>query len=248
MKQDVFECVIPKQKLAYTNKLWNELKLNSPMNVGYVSNLIESRTFETKEEWRDFYYESGRKRLEEMKRLGIDRRNIHDSRYKKLATSYGRTVEELRELGKIMYQALQEQGNPLNITYRECVYLVKYRVMGETWNGIVMRERNTIQTLQQQFPEYIFQPTTGEDDYKYAVDYEVYLNNQLVAGLQIKPLSYQNSKLSAVKTVKKANELKNQAYTEKFQVPVLYVYSSGKGFIYNQEVLEELKNSMLLAV
>ena len=60
---DLFQNLIDLNKFKSTNAIWNELKLNSPWSVGYVTNLIESSIFSSKEEWRDYYYNSGKERL-----------------------------------------------------------------------------------------------------------------------------------------------------------------------------------------
>ena len=41
-----------------TNALWNDLMLNDPWSVGYVTTLIEMDTFDNKEEWETFYYKT----------------------------------------------------------------------------------------------------------------------------------------------------------------------------------------------
>lgn len=241
---DLFQNKIDPKKFRYTNALWNELQLNHPMSVGYVTTLIESKNFQTKEEWRDFYYRSGQTRLALAKEKGITLAS-NNSQAKALNGNYGRTEEELRIKGRIMYEALQERGNPLQITLAECVYMVKFRVMGETWNGVIMRERNTIKTLQQHFPHCTFRKVSGEDDFRYAIDYEIYLHNTLMCAVQIKPLSYQKGFSQEIQKAKKANNLKNKHYTDKFGKEVLYVYSNNKGDILNPEILQNIQSSLL---
>lgn len=46
---------------------------------------------------------------------------------------------------------------------------------GMEWNGIVCREHNTIQKLQNIFPQINYVKVAGEIDYGYAIDYELYL-------------------------------------------------------------------------
>jgi len=60
---DLFQNLLDAQKFKATNALWNELGLNSPWSIGYATNLIESSEFSSKEDWRDFYFDSGQKRL-----------------------------------------------------------------------------------------------------------------------------------------------------------------------------------------
>lgn len=235
----LFENRIDPHKFRSTNALWNELQLNHPMSVGYVTTLIESETFQSKEQWRDFYYESGHKRLEMAKEQNITL-SSNTPQAKNLNGNYGRTEEELKEKGKQMYESLQKQGNPLQITLSECIYMVKYRVMGETWNGVIMREKNTLKTLQKHFPQCTFKKVDGVTDFHYGIDFEMYLQGTLLSAIQVKPLSYQKGFSQEIQKAKKANERKNKEYLRDFGKPVYYVYSTNKGDILNQEILNEL--------
>ncbi|MFF2531368.1 MjaI family restriction endonuclease [Brevibacillus sp. NPDC058079] len=228
---DLFHNQIDAKKFRSTNAMWNAMKMNSPMSVGYVTNLIESRSFSAKEEWRDYYYESGRERLILIEKNGST---------KDLHLNYGRTEEELKKLGEKMYAELEKRGNLLGITLAECVYMVKYRVMGETWNGVVMREKNTIQKLENFFPTFSFCKVDGAIDYKYAIDYEVFHGSILVCALQIKPLSYEKGSSPEILKAKFGNKAKNELYEKEKGVPVFYVYSKIDGAVLNQEVIEKL--------
>ncbi|ADO59994.1 MjaI family restriction endonuclease [Paenibacillus polymyxa] len=232
---ELFQNLIELRKFRSTNAMWNSLQLNSPMSVGYVTNLIESRTFSNKEEWRDFYYQSGHERI----RLGSIR-----GMSKELNLNYGRTEEELKGYGQKMYAELQKSGNPLNITLAECVFMVKYRVMGETWNGVIMREKNTIENMTKIFPYCSFEKVEGEADYKYAIDYEMCLEGRLVCALQIKPMSYEKGFSPEIMKAKRANKAKNDLYVKENGVPVYYVYSKADGTIINHDVVSLLKHSL----
>lgn len=232
---NLFENPINIQKFRSTNAIWNEMKLNSPMSVGYVTNLIESRSFETKEEWRDFYYESGKQRLELLKNKGYN---------KEFSLNFGRTEEELREYGKKMFLEIQRRGNPLQITLPECVFMVKYRVMGETWNGVIMREKNTVETLYRYLPMLSFVKVDGEADYKYGIDYEVYQGTQLVCAIQIKPLSYEKGSSPEILKAKHANKTKNELYMNEKGVPVHYIYSKIDGSVINADIVSKIYPTM----
>ena len=51
---DEFSIPIDADKFRKTNSPWNDLLLNDPWSVGYVSMLIELQTFHNKEEWKQF--------------------------------------------------------------------------------------------------------------------------------------------------------------------------------------------------
>ena len=59
---DEFVLSIDKDKFRSTNAKWNELMLNDPWSVGYVSTLIEAAIWKNKEEWEETYYASGKVR------------------------------------------------------------------------------------------------------------------------------------------------------------------------------------------
>lgn len=249
---DIFKNKIHTSKFQSTNFVWNKLALNSPWSVGYVSTLIESQTFKTKEDWKDFYYRSGEERLKKIDELCTPEQKMllfdhtkSDSRLprelKDLNLLFGRTEKELIEKGRYMYNEIVKEGNPYALTLGECIYAVKYRVMGETWNGIVARERNTVQTLARLFPELQFDKVEGELDYKYGIDYEVYEDKDLLCAIQIKPLSYEKGFSPAIMKAKKANEKKNAEYKKVHQSDVLYVYSNSKGHILNKDVVKVIQ-------
>lgn len=59
---DEFVLSIDQDKFRSTNAKWNELMLNDPWSVGYVSTLIEAANWKNKEEWENAYYASGHTR------------------------------------------------------------------------------------------------------------------------------------------------------------------------------------------
>ena len=249
-----FKNTLNPQKFRATNAVWNELTLNSPWSIGYVSSLVESEFFTTKEEWEVFYYRSGGKRHELLSKETVRIRkfmNFHllqktkpdnirktPEAYRDLNFNYGRTREQLAEKGKILFENINLPA--LNITLKECIEAVRFRVICETWNGIVIRERNTVKNLQALFPKLTFKKTTGEFDHSYAVDYQIFKAQKLLSGIQIKPKSYayQNTYL---KKAKAANRRKNEHYFQKFKVPVLEILSDSEGRIFNRAVLNEIQ-------
>lgn len=249
---DVFELAIPKKKLAFTNGLWNTMKLNSPWIVGITTSIIQDRDFASKEEWRDYYFESGRQRLGHLKHLSpldfsiltsVEIWNFYKGSSKDvndLNLHYGRTQEELFSIGDMLYGALRCGENPLQITKKECRYMVMYRVLGETWNGLAKREKNTIKTMNLHLGDgFTTVKVSGEKDVRYEVDAEVYHENELVAGIQIKPPSYMGAFDNNQDTYD-LNKRKNDDYTTETGVPVLYVYADLNGTIKNPDSLMEI--------
>ena len=122
----------------------------------------------------------------------------------------------------------------------ECYECVRFRVICETWNGIILRENNTIKTLKILLPNLTFEKVNGEIDHTYAVDIQVYKDNRLVCAIQVKPKSYLQNAPYIVKA-RKANENKYAAYTEKYGVPVFTIISTGKGEILNKQIITKIK-------
>lgn len=130
---DEFVLSIDKDKFRSTNAKWNELMLNDPWSVGYVSTLIEAADWKSKEEWEETYYASGKVRnaLIEQKaeNLGCSKEFFNDitvpydkSKYYKLSwdikninTQRGRTKEDFQEKGKILYEAVKNNGYGLTL-------------------------------------------------------------------------------------------------------------------------------------
>ncbi|MEP7233474.1 MAG: hypothetical protein ABI691_24660 [Ginsengibacter sp.] len=251
---DEFTLEIDEAKFRKTNGLWNELCLNDPWSVGYVSTLIESQAFTTKEKWEDFYYKSGQEREFKIQSLSdLEQRMVNDYSLKRtnlqqiqrlewpvknLNFQFGRTKEQLYEKGRILHTHASQRG--IDILVEECIECVRFRVICETWNGIIIRERNTIKKLKEIFPALDFIKTNGEFDHKYAVDYELSDKGNILCGIQIKPQTYTFNMPYIVKA-RNANVHKNRGYFERFQRPVFDVISKSNGEIENMDVIEKIK-------
>lgn len=250
---DIFENEVNLNLFKKTNDIWNKLGLNSPWNVGVVSQLIKNKEFKNKEDWYDYYFESGEKRLEILKSLKEeDQVLLTKVKMKGVKTDlsyinyeYGRTKKEIMNLGKIMYECIMAQENKLNITLAECQYIAFFRTVCETWNGVKIRETETKKNIENYFLDkniYIsLINVSGKFDAKYAVDYEVYYDGSIVCGLQIKPESYIDQKTSYIYKSHKINVSKNENYNKKYNREVLYVYSTQEGIVINKDVLDSLE-------
>lgn len=247
---DEFVLGIDRDKFSSTNGMWNKLMLNDPWSVGYVSTLIELQSWESKEDWESFYYRSGEKRRE---LLGDNRELLDDFSLirtnsaevnrlswdvKNLNTQYGRTREDLNKRAEALYAAVRNNGHGL--TLEECEECVRFRVICETWNGIILRENNTIAVLMEQFPMLSFEKTSGEIDHTYAVDFEVFRSGSLICGIQIKPKSY-TWNAPYIAKARTANKAKNAAYTKLKGVPVFDIISKTNGEIQSPQVLEQIR-------
>ena len=248
---DEFVLGIDRDKFSSTNSMWNTLMLNDPWSVGYVSTLIELQVWQSKEDWEEFYYRSGEQRqallgdnrdlLDNFSLIRTDRAAVNKLPWnvKNLNTQYGRTREDLKRKAEVLYAVVRNNGHEL--TLEECEECVRFRVICETWNGIILRENNTIEVLTARFPMLSFEKTSGEVDHTYAVDFEVFCAGSLICGIQIKPQSYTWNAPYIVKA-RTANKAKNAAYTKLKGVPVFDIISKTNGEIQSPQVLEQIKS------
>ena len=237
---NIFENTLDNNKFKYTNIPWNT-GLNSPWMVGYISRLINSKKFDTKEEWKDFYFNSGEERKKILSEYdsfdvqGFYRKNgdkLIPNNMKYINYDFGRTKKELVELGEELYEEVLKMGNTVNLTKKECMYAVYYRVVCETWNGIKGREFNTCNKILEFYNskgmEVELVKTNSRFDADYAVDYEVYYDGFILCGIQIKPISYLKMKTNYNK-FKEINIRKNNLYLKKYKRDVYYIYSDVNG-------------------
>ena len=252
---DEFENTLNIGKFESTNGIWNQLMLNDPWSVGYVTTLIESKIFKSKEDWESFYYSSGEQRNNQLSKLPQDISNkLNDEQLvridkpqiermewdmKNLNYQFGRTKEQFNIKGNILFKEAQKRN--IEISEEECIEAVRYRTVCQTWNGVVIREQRTIALLKQIFPSIIFEKTIGEFDYEFAVDYQLNYKGKLICGIQIKPNSYVVSNAPYVRAAREANRKKNESYIQKYGVRVFDIIFE-KGNILNKQVLEEIKN------
>lgn len=248
-----FILTIDINKFRSTNAPWNDLMLNDPWSVGYVTTLIELVPFVKKEDWESYYYESGQQRDQLVANLDVGQQNIVNDEslirvnrnaviqlgwdLKNLNTQYGRTKDRLHRKAQILFDTVKNNG--LGLTVDECFECVRFRIICETWNGVIVRERNTVQTLLKHFPNTEFRKVSGEMDHTFAVDYELYKSGLLTSAIQIKPESYTWS-APYIQKARNANKHKNQEYLKKFGVPVYDVIADSRGNIKNTDVLKTL--------
>jgi hypothetical protein len=238
---------IDPDKFRSTNAMWNSLRLNSPWSVGYVTTLIESEIFASKEDWEKHYFQLGQARLDALSKLTPAQKQILTNELnqndaiswdlKNLNLQYGRTKDDLIRKGEILYESVK--NNRHHLTEDECYECVRYRVICETWNGVIVREKNTVQALLKLYPTLEFRKVSGKIDYQYAVDYEVFKNNELKIAIQIKPKSYLRD-APYIQNARRANKAKNQLYTKDFRVSVIDIISEANGDIINHDILKKL--------
>lgn len=241
---------LDKSLFESTNESWNDLFLNSPWSVGYVTDLIHDKPFRQKEHWENYYYESGNRRNILIGEKYQDKEQILNDftlpkfefikfpkNIKEINQTYGRTKSQLAEKGKALY--LESIRRKINISEEDCIECVRFRVICQTWNGVVIRERRAIKEMSEILPNVSFEKTTGDFDYKYAVDFEVKYLNRILCGIQIKPPSYYYNRPYTNKA-RYANKKKNEIYKTEFSRPVFDIIYDNKIGIKNPKNIKEI--------
>jgi hypothetical protein len=244
------------KKFHYTNKDWNELKLNHSWVIGSLGYLFKQSKALSWEEWQTFYFHSGNERNRLLANLNQEKQRIltdftipGERKYnsmnqlsaeeKRINTHYGRTADDLKRIGVYFYQELCKRGHKKFVTQSEVIDFAFIRAVDETFIGF-QREIKTIESLKNMFPFLVFEDVPYQKDVEFAIDTEVIYNEKLVCAIQVKSLSYFNSQRSFIEGVKKMNHNKNDAYTKKYGVPVLYAYADANGTIHNDDLLKTL--------
>ena len=235
--------------LQQSNEVWNQLQLNSPWSVGMVSHLIRQEEFDSYESWFGYYYDSGCRRSEAMSHMSHSTRYIlnfigprsakallkHDyAQYNSVQYNYGRTRSTILHRSSILRSAMSA-----SLTLNQAFQLIEYRVLGETWNGIYIREKSFEKAISERYSSVDLRHVDGALDYRYGIDYEVFIESGLRCAIQVKPESY-NSNRSYVKKAKAANHIKNKAYTDQSGKPVFTILISDAGAIIEDDQYQQL--------
>lgn len=247
-----------KQEFHRTNQPWNELKLNTSWVIGSLNYLFKQSKATTWEQWQQFYIASGEERRLKLLSLDLQKQNVLNDiqipyqrkrhliqqlsqEEEQLNTMYGRTNSDFEQIAKIFQRELNKRNFIPRLSRNELLDFVKIRVIDETFIGFE-RERKTIEQLQKHLPHLCFKDVTYEDDVNYAIDTEIFHDNQLICAVQVKSLSYMESQNKFIHSVKKMNRSKNEKYEQTYSVPVLYAFSDRDGIIHNGELFDEINN------
>lgn len=231
--------------LRNTERIWDVSHIRTTWSVGSFSYLIDQFKSNDLTSFINAYYKSGEDRLQEISKLPenfqkylldyklyITKPFVARSIPKNISylnTRYGRTKEELKT--KALDLKLLCEGKNLQLSSDECFDLVCYRLFNQTWDGLILREKNTIENLEKKYPNIRFKKTSHNIDEVYSIDFEMFdQSDKLVGALQIKPVSYMHAGNSIAKD-KKLHEKGNKKYFKMFNVPIFYIFSEKNGNI-----------------
>lgn len=215
------------EAFAKSNKVWNDFEFNSKSSLGNLMYLISSSNAKTQEDWAKYYFATGRNRERIINKGAFSSEIDHN---------HGRTNQDLLLIAKKLQQKLK-------CTFELAYNYVYIRVIDETWIGY-RREVIALKRMRELIKLYKnihIEDAAYEIDSKYAVDFEVLDGEILLFAIQLKSENYKRSKNPGTLEAKKFNKRKNKKYTNKFGVPVLYIYINDKKEITN---LDDFKNSL----
>ena len=229
-----------------SNKVWNKYRLNKRDNIGHTMSLIKDCKPKNMKEWQDYYEKSG----EEAHNL---KHKVKFSSFAELReyvhlvnSTHGKTKEDLTELAKEFQDCLTAEG--MNLDLETCFNYVYIRAVDETYLGY-QREQAAFKGLNN-FCEkegLILKETDERNDVRFGVDYEVYKNKKLIAGIQVKGTVYrdavqQKSEYTAIEESDKILHDVNNQYSREKKVPVLYAYVTKQFTLECDDVFNELIN------
>ena len=221
------------------NKAWYEGKFSTRENIGGVMKLLEDCKPSNKEEWINFYFNSGDKALVLKSSL---------KNYKKINSiniSHGKTIMEVLELAKQFHKLLN------GYSLEECFNYAFIHIIDETYLGYE-REQKSAKLLDDFCAEHglVLNDANNYKDIVTGVDYEIKsLSGVLICGIQVKGVNaiYETTQLM----VDNMNILKerNNQYMEETGANVLYMLMDNDNTLYNitlfDEIIEEAKNKAI---
>jgi len=124
---------------------------------------------------------------------------------------------------------------------------VYFRVVGQTWNGMA-KERYLIDMLSSEFLNLDFVKTNYELDERYFTDWEAYSFDNLLFGIQIKPISYRHMNSAYQMKAKENHKAQADAYRDKYKVPHIVIYYDGDNFYDKDYVFNQINTMLALKI
>lgn len=215
------------REFKQSNSLWNKLKLNNKRSIGCLMYLIKKSKAKTLEEWSEYYFKTG------LIRKKLTKEYLLKEEFNKINAEYGRTIDDLMLIAKEFKKYFNQ---PLNIIFNY-VYI---RVIDETWIGY-SRELSAFNEIKSILKEgYSVKDVDYEKDIAYAVDFEIFKNDELIIGIQLKSTKYKEANNGILIQTKNMNHRKNDLYKESYNIDVLYLYIDSNNKIENLDDLIKL--------
>lgn len=190
--------------------------LTKKSKVGPVSELIRKCSPKSIEQWEEYYL-----------------KNVFP-------------LQHLQELGRKLYVKVTEvcQAEIQSISEEDCINFIVNLVVNRTYDGY----QSEIQTIYGQLEKALgvkVEPAPDKWDRGYNVDFFIKVKDKFI-GLQIKPAGF--AYITQIINELEFQKETHRKFTNKYGGKVFYVISVKEGTnktIYNQEVIEEIKNEMM---
>ena len=134
-----------------------------------------------------------------------------------------------------------------NYSLLEAKQHVFHRVLGQTWNGMV-KEMEVIKEINLELPNISFVKTTHDIDENYFTDWEAYSNNNLLFGIQIKPISYKKMSNPFQLKSKEHHDKQRILYKERFNVPHIIIYYEDNSLYDKDYVLNQINTILSMKI
>lgn len=227
------------KRFKNTNDVFNSGKFNHMRKIGYCMQIIRECKPNKILSWQRYYNDSGF----ELKK--IDMKNNKNA--KEIFLKHGRTVRDLVKLAdKFKDELNKNTSSDRPYTLEECFNYLYIRVVDKTFIGY-LREVFACEFLNE-FCEkngLNLKETDMEKDVGNCVDYEIYKNDKLILGLQVKGIKYKqavdNNNLVAISANRILTDGQDK-YTTENGVPVLQLYVNNAFFVKNKNILINVIN------
>lgn len=234
-KRDKRLCLKATSEFRNTNKIWNDYGFNQRESIGSTMFLIRQRKPKTFIEWAKYYFDTGEKRLQLLKNKNL---SVHDR--KNIDYYNGRIGRELADISA-------QFAKVANISYEMALNYVCIRVLDETWDGY-LREQSGYTAIRKECFNYKNLRVVESPNYidlTYAVDFEIKYNGKPILGIQVKPPTFESSKLEGVADSWSQNIEKHIKYKQTFKADTMFLYIN-EGKILNREDLINWLNTYIL--
>lgn len=213
------------------NQAWYDAKLSTRDKIGGVMNLLDEFSPQDKEEWINFYFNSGDYACD------LKKNTTNKNKVRNININHGKTLRELKELAEVFQKLLT------GYTLTECFNYAFIHVIDEPYLGYE-REIKSEKLLSNFCANngLILIKTNNYKDVVGGVDYEIKsLSDTLICGIQVKGINFKlaNTDLAAQNTYALAQ--KHKEYKETVGVPVLFMYMDNYNNLANVTLFNEIK-------
>ena len=242
---DLFINYLPKNIYKFLNSIWTDMHYGSPHIIGLLFSMVEETAYPSWKKWEEHYYLSGNQRIELLQRLSEDfkERALNPGRFSKKEISWpiyevnyfhGRTKNEVFNIAKSLHNNSHRSFPDLDISFSETLEFVRFKIIGEPWNQLLIRYTRTVSELRNMVPQIQIKRAKIEFVKNYGFQGLITKNDKPRAGIQVKSAGWLKQ-FNLLRNQIRNSEEKVNAYKEEFGTEVFTFFSRLDGFIVNSE-------------